>query len=105
MQIDVSGHHLDVTPAISEFVKNKFSKLQNRHPELNSLSVILRVERKEQCVEVISHYQGANISVHASNDDLYAAISSSSKKFSSALAHRKGSLHARQHQKVNDLIN
>lgn len=99
MQINVSGHHIDVTTALSKFVKSKFSKLQQHHPQLDAISVILTVERNEQRVEVNTQYQGVRISVHASNDDLYAAIASSSKKIGSALAHRKGALGAKIHHK------
>lgn len=99
MQINVSGHHIDVTTALSKFVKSKFAKLEQRHPQLGAISVILTVDRNEQKVEVNTQYQGARICVHASNDDLYAAITSSSKKIGSALSHRKGALDAKIHSK------
>ncbi|WP_188150062.1 ribosome hibernation-promoting factor, HPF/YfiA family [Teredinibacter waterburyi] len=99
MQINISGHHLDITDSIRESVTHKFSKVKNHYPHIDSLSVILTVERHEQKVEAQTQYLGAAVSVHASNEDLYAAISGSAKKLEAALAHRKGSVKSNLHSK------
>lgn len=99
MQINISGHHVEITDGIRQSVNNKFSKVQGHYPQLDALSVILTVEKHEQKVEAQTQYLGAAVSVHASNEDLYAAIAGSAKKLEAALAHRKGSVKPNIHLK------
>ncbi len=99
MQINISGRHVEITDGIRESVNTKFTKVQSHFPHLDSLSVILTVEKHEQKVEAQTQYLGAAVSVHASNEDLYAAIAGSAKKLEAALSHRKGSVKNNRHEK------
>lgn len=99
MKIELSGHHVEITEAIKDATHTKLAKVQSHYPDIQSFNVILRVERKEQTVEVSTNYLGTVVSVHASNDDLYAAIASSAKKMESALSHRKGTIKSKRHDK------
>ncbi|WP_185235124.1 ribosome hibernation-promoting factor, HPF/YfiA family [Teredinibacter franksiae] len=98
MQINISGRHVDITDGIRNSVNNKFTKVHSHFPQLDALSVIVTVEKNEQKVEAQTQYLGAPVSVHASNEDLYAAIAGSAKKLEAALSHRKGSVKAHQHE-------
>ncbi len=104
MQIAIAGHHIEVTPAIHDAVHNKFGKVHKHYPDLNSLNVILNIEGREQKIEVNTSYLGTSMSVHAGNDDLYAAIASAAKKLEAALSHRKGSIKAGRHTKPELLV-
>ena len=97
MQIDISGHHVDVTDGIRESIHNKFHKIEAHYPDLNAITIILEVERNEQKVEVNTQYLGAPISVHAIETDLYVAIGEAAKKLDAALSHRKGVVKANKH--------
>jgi putative sigma-54 modulation protein len=99
MKIELSGHHVDITDGIKEAVNTKFQKIQNHYPDIDTLSVIVTVERKEQKIEVSTNYLGTVVSVHASDSELYAAIASAVKKMESALSHRKGAVKAGRHEK------
>lgn len=99
MQINLSGHHVTITDSIRDAVNNKFTKVSSHFPQLHSINVKLTVERTEQSIEVSGQYLGAQIAVQASNDDLYAAISSAAKKLDAALRHRKGATKAHLHEK------
>ncbi|WP_075185403.1 ribosome hibernation-promoting factor, HPF/YfiA family [Teredinibacter haidensis] len=99
MQINISGRHVEITEGIRESVNHKFTKVQSHFPQLDALSVILTVERHEQKVEAQTQYLGASVSVHASNEDLYAAIAGTAKKLEAALSHRKGSVKSNLHEK------
>lgn len=92
MQIDVSGHHVEVTDAIRESVHSKLLKVSSHYPDLISMDAILTVEKQEQKIEVSTQYLGDRVSVHASNTDMYAAIADAAKKLDSALGHRKGTV-------------
>ncbi|BFM18997.1 ribosome hibernation-promoting factor, HPF/YfiA family [Gilvimarinus japonicus] len=99
MQIQLSGHHVDITDAIREAVNTKFGKVNSHFPQLESLSVTLTVERASQSVEATTQYLGAAVAVQAANHDMYAAIAQAAKKLEAALAHRKGSVKSNRHEK------
>ena len=99
MNINLSGHHLDITDGIRDAVDSKFTKIQNHYPDLGDLSMALTVERHVQAVEVTTQFKGAPVAVHAENQDLYAAIAGAAKKLDAALAKRKGATGSHRHEK------
>ncbi|MFT7558118.1 MAG: putative sigma-54 modulation protein [Flavobacteriales bacterium] len=99
MQIDISGHHVEVTDAIRKAVNSKFSKVASHYPNLSTLDATLTVEKASQKIEVSTQFLGGRVSVHASDSDLYAAIADAAKKLESALSHRKGSVKDFKHEK------
>lgn len=99
MQINLAGHHVDITDGIREAVNNKFAKIQSHYPSLDSLSIILTVERNEQSVEAKTQFLGAPVAVQSSNNDMYAAIADAARKMDAALAHRKGATSSHRHDK------
>jgi ribosomal subunit interface protein len=103
MKIDVSGHHVDITPGITESINTKLTKVATHYPDLAAASVIVTVERNEQKIEIKTQYRGIPVSVSASDNELYVAIAAASKKFEAALSKRKGSLTANRHD-TPDLI-
>lgn len=99
MQLNISGHHVDMTDGIRDAVKSSFSKIESHFPHLEALSVILTVEKHEQKVEAQTQFLGATVAVHAVDKDLYIAIGNTVKKLESALKHRKGSIKGNGHSK------
>lgn len=99
MHINLSGHHVDITDGIREAVHAKFSKIQSHYPDVDSLSIILTVERNEQSVEAQTQFLGATVAVQSSNLDLYTAIAEGAKKLDAALSHRKGATTSHRHDK------
>ncbi len=99
MKLELSGHHVDITDGLREAARSKFAGIQSRYPDLDSLSLILTVERNEQKVEVNTNYKGVPVTAHASNDDMYTALTRASSKLNAALSHRKGACNAGRHQK------
>lgn len=97
MQINLSGHHVDITDGIREAVDTKFSKVGGHHPQLEEIAVTVTVDKNEQSVEAKSQYLGAPVVVQTSDKDMYAAIAAAAKKFDSALSHRKGATQDRRH--------
>ena len=80
MQITISGHHLDVTDPIREYVIAKLAKLERHYDHINSTAVILSVEKLSQKAEATIHVSGGELFANAENEDLYAAIDSLSDK-------------------------
>lgn len=100
MQIEIAGHHLDITDAIRTAINTKFSKVASHYPDIATLDAILTVEKKDQKIEINTQYLGERVSIHASHiDDMYAAIADAAKKLESALSHRKGIIKNIKHEK------
>lgn len=74
MNLTITGHHLEVTPAIREYVGTKLDRVIRHFDHVTSVTVILSVEKLLQKAEVTLHVRGKDIFVEASNEDMYAAI-------------------------------
>lgn len=97
MQINLSGHHVDITDGIREAVDTRFTKVSGHHPQLDEVAVTVTVEKNEQSVEAKGQYMGAPVVVQSSDKDMYSAIAAAAKKFESALSHRKGAVQSARH--------
>jgi putative sigma-54 modulation protein len=74
MQMTISGHHLEVTDPIRDYVTVKLSKLERHYDHINSTAVILSVEKLSQKAEATIHVSGGELFANAEHEDLYAAI-------------------------------
>lgn len=99
MQINLSGHHVDITKGIKEQVNSKLNKVAKRYPSLIAANVILGNERNKHTVEINTSYEGASISANGTENNLFSAIATTCKKLDAALSHRKGVLKAKHHNK------
>ena len=89
MQLTISGHHLEITDAIREYVNNKFAKLERHYEQITSISVILTVEKLSQNAEATVHVSGAELFANSQHNDLYAAIDSLTDKLDRQLIKHK----------------
>ena len=99
MKIKLSGHHVEITEAIRQFVDEKFSKIASHFPSLITLDIILSKEHGKFNVEISTKYDGRSISVSANDAVMYPAFSKAAKKLDAALSHRKGQLKDNLHSK------
>lgn len=74
MQINISGHHIEITEAMRAYVLEKFEKLERHFEHITSIHVILEVEKNRQTAEATIHIKGGELFADATKEDLYAAI-------------------------------
>lgn len=74
MNLNVTGHHVEVTPALREYVTGKVDKVIRHFDHVTSVHVILSVEKLVQKAEITLHVKGKDIFADSSDTDLYAAI-------------------------------
>lgn len=74
MQVTISGHHVDVTSALREFINSKLEKLERHFDQISTVHVILHVEKQRQKADATIHIAGADVVANAEHDDMYAAI-------------------------------
>jgi putative sigma-54 modulation protein len=80
MNLNITGHHVEVTPAIREYVSGKLDRVIRHFDNVTSVSVILSVEKLDQKAEVTVHVRGKDIHVETTDADLYAAIDAMTDK-------------------------
>ncbi|MEX0731546.1 MAG: ribosome-associated translation inhibitor RaiA [Aquisalimonadaceae bacterium] len=74
MQIDVTGHHVELTDSLTEYVKQKLEKLERHFDNVVDVHVILTVEKLQQKAEATIQISGAKLYADAVAGDMYAAI-------------------------------
>ncbi len=74
MNLNITGHHIEVTPAIREYVTGKLDRVLRHFDQVTSSHIILSVEKLQQKAEVTLHVKGKDIFADAIDGDLYAAI-------------------------------
>ena len=74
MNLNITGHHVEVTPAIREYVTTKLDRVIRHFDNVTSVAVILSVEKLRQKAEVTVHVRGKDIFVENEDTDMYAAI-------------------------------
>lgn len=74
MNLQISGHHLEITPALRDYVTGKLERVTRHFDHVIEVSAILSVEKLKQKAEVTMHLSGKDIHVESIDEDLYAAI-------------------------------
>jgi putative sigma-54 modulation protein len=74
MQINLTGHHMDITPALRSFVHDKFERLERHFDHITNIHVVLTVEKDRQRAEATIHVNRGNLFAEAEQNDMYAAI-------------------------------
>jgi putative sigma-54 modulation protein len=79
MNLTISGHHLELTPAIREHVLSKLERIRRHFDHVIDVAVILSVDKltekeKRQKAEINLRVRGKDIHVESISENLYAAI-------------------------------
>ena len=103
MNLMISGHHLELTPSIRDYVENKLERITRHFDHVIEVAVVLGVEKpsekdKRQRAEVNLRLRGNMIHVESFAEDLYAAIDSMIDKLDRQVLKYKDKLQDHQHQ-------
>jgi putative sigma-54 modulation protein len=79
MNLTISGHHLEVTPALRSYVQVKMDRVTRHFDQVIDVNVLLTIEKlkekeRRQRAECSLHLKGKDIFVESHHEDLYAAI-------------------------------
>ena len=103
MNLTISGHHLDVTPAIREYVSTKLERVTRHFDQVVDITVLLSIEKisqKEmrQKAEVTLHVKGKDIFAECTSEDLYASIDQLMDKLDRQVVRHKGKVQNHHHE-------
>ena len=74
MQLDLSGHHVEITPALRGYVLKKFERISRHFEQLIDVHCVLTVEKLRHKAEATLMLRGNKIYADATEADMYAAI-------------------------------
>jgi putative sigma-54 modulation protein len=97
MQLNISGHHVDVTDALKSYTSEKLSKLERHFDHITNVHVVLSVEKSRQRAEATIHASGAELFAEADSEDMYAAIDLLTDKLDRQVLKHKEKLVNRHH--------
>ncbi|WGL17979.1 ribosome-associated translation inhibitor RaiA [Microbulbifer bruguierae] len=92
MPTNISGHHVEVTPAIRDYCLTKLDKLSRHHDLITNTEVILSVSKLIQKAEARIHVNGKDVYADSEADDMYAAIDALTDKLDRQLLKHKEKL-------------
>jgi putative sigma-54 modulation protein len=108
MNLTISGHHLEVTPAIREYVQSKLERIRRHFDQVIDIAVILTVDNltekeKRQKAEINLRLPGKTVNVASLSHDLYAAIDTLIDKLDRQVMKYKSQIQQHDHQAIKHL--
>ncbi|WP_028452245.1 ribosome hibernation-promoting factor, HPF/YfiA family [Chitinilyticum aquatile] len=92
MNLNISGHHLEVTPAIRDYVTSKIERITRHFDNVIDVAVIMSVDKLQHKVEATVHVRGKDIHVESIEADMYAAIDALADKLDRQVVKHKEKL-------------
>ena len=104
MQLNVSGHHVDITDSLRGYVESKIERLERHFDLVSDVHCILTVEKMRHKAEAKVSVNGGTIFAETTEEDMYAAIDGLVDKLDRRVRKHKEKMvdhHARETQKRN----
>lgn len=102
MQLNVSGHHVEVTDSLRGYVESKIDRLERHFDLVSDVHCILSVEKLRHKAEAKVNVSGSTIFAETTDEDMYAAIDGLVDKLDRQVRKHKEKMvdhHARETQK------
>ncbi|HEV7855586.1 MAG TPA: ribosome-associated translation inhibitor RaiA [Herminiimonas sp.] len=105
MNLTISGHHVELTPAIREYVQGKLERIKRHFDHVIDIAVILTVDKlsekeKRQRAEINLHVRGKDLHAESIADNLYAAIDTLIDKLDRQVIKHKSKQQDHQHEGI-----
>jgi len=103
MNLQLTGQHIEITPAIRAYVVVKLDRVTRHFDQVVDITVLLCVEKlsekeRRQRAEVTLHVKGKDIFAECSAEDLYAAIDQLMDKLDRQVVRHKGKVQNHHHE-------
>ncbi len=74
MQVSLSGHHVEITDSMRNYVNEKIERLDRHFDQALDIHIVLTVEKLRHKAEATLHVSGSNLHADDVQEDMYAAI-------------------------------
>ena len=100
MNLNLSGHHLEITPAIRAYLLNKLVRVTRHFDHVIDVNVVLSVDKLKRQITATLHIRGKDIHAECVEDDMYAAIDALADKLDRQVLKHKEKRNGRRHEAV-----
>jgi putative sigma-54 modulation protein len=109
MNLTISGHHLDVTPALRHYVTAKLDRITRHFDQVVDVKVLLTVEnlrekQMRQRAECNIHVKGNDMFAECAHADLYAAVDELIDKLDRQVVRHKDRLQAHPRESAKRVL-
>jgi putative sigma-54 modulation protein len=98
MNVNITGHHLEITPAIRDYVVTKLERVVRHFDNVIDVSVVMSVDKLRQKVEANLHASGKDIHAEAIEPDMYAAIDALADRLDRQVVKHKEKRNGHRHE-------
>lgn len=98
MQINITGHRLEVTPALRAYTEEKFEKLDRHFDNITAVNVVFDIEKVRQIAEATILVAKGEVHASSESEDMYAAIDLLVDKLNRQLMKHKEKIHNHREQ-------
>ena len=98
MNLELTGHHLNITPAIRSYVQDKVGRITRHFDHVIDVHVVLIVDKLQHKCEATVHVPGSDLHVEAIDGDMYAAIDALADKLDRQVVKHKEKLKLHRHE-------
>lgn len=88
--IQLTGHRIEITQVLRDFIEKKFKRLEKHADRITSIHVILDVNKLLQKAEAKIHIPGSEVYASAESEDMYKTIDALVDKVVRQLDKHKG---------------
>ena len=109
MNLTISGHHLEVTPALRSYVTSKLDRITRHFDQVVDVKVLLSIENQKekegrQRAECNIHVKGSDLFAESAHEDLYAAVDELVDKLDRQVVRYKDKLQAHHHDAAKRMV-
>ena len=109
MNLTISGHHLEVSPALRNYVTEKLDRITRHFDQVVDVKVLLSIEKQKekelrQRAECNIHVKGSDLFAQSANADLYAAVDNLVDKLDRQVVRHKDRIKNHQHDAPKRLM-
>ncbi|MEN9473023.1 MAG: ribosome-associated translation inhibitor RaiA [Pseudomonadota bacterium] len=109
MNLTISGHHVEVTPAMRSYVTTKLDRITRHFDQVVDVKVLLSVENEKekerrQHAECNIHVKGNDMFAQTAHSDLYAAIDELMDKLDRQVVRHKDRIQSHSHSAPKRLM-
>jgi len=109
MNLTISGHHLEVTPALRSYVTEKLDRITRHFDQLVDIKVLLSIENqnekeRRQRAECNIRVKGSDLFAESAHSDLYAAVDELVDKLDRQVVRHKDRIQDHHHEAPKRLM-
>jgi len=109
MNLAISGHHLEVTPALRTYVTGKLDRITRHFDQVVDVKVLLSIENqtekeRRQKAECNIHVKGSDMFAESAHEDMYAAVDELVDKLDRQVVRHKDRLQNHHHESPKRLM-